>query len=369
MKAWDDDGAMCETCIGEQNCEEWRKELKYWGSCAADKDERVGRIDCYANKEETEHLLKLWDEANGSIAEWRRNAKIIQYDSFNDSCGSCIGKMVMCADCKYWCREIKKNVDLCYCSDCYANKVQTEELLKFHNDRYGTIQERPKKEELNKPLKDQDWFEEQRIGWDRLEASGWIFDEPIHGWASIAIRMRKGEVEASFTICNNLNTKEINTKLLEACISFAETDMKDKRSDAANKGYKHTYGGYTNIVEEALKQIEAMSADEFEALCNRAVDIDTPSSTNTDPGVNTTFNAKSGADCSSCYYNGHMNKGGCMAKLRSEISGLGKDAKAGICSNNGKHKYYCCKDYVDRMLAKHEQVSERYEFPNTDKIY
>jgi hypothetical protein len=130
MKKFNEDRDGCRTCFLLENNEF--------------NDKICNRDDfgwsCYKNAEETEALLKEWDEKNGSAAEWRKNNVFMVNFDIKDPCEGCIG----CGRCDAWKSELKV---LKHCiGNYYANKKQTEALLQWHDKKHGNIQDRLKKE-------------------------------------------------------------------------------------------------------------------------------------------------------------------------------------------------------------------------------
>lgn len=138
MKKFGEDGRACATCMGVENCYQWKREIGA-SNRVCSKRLYTNEVQFYANKEETEALLKEWDDKNGSIIEWRRNnIPMLKFNKDGRTCATCMGKN----DCFEWIEEIGK-IGCGIESKCaYAHKVQTEALLKWYNDRYGLIKPR-----------------------------------------------------------------------------------------------------------------------------------------------------------------------------------------------------------------------------------
>ena len=129
MMRFDEDGMCCESCMGYRECGKWTAEIKRY--C----DKKNARA--YANKSECEAILKYWDDKEGSIEEWRRNdIPMKKRHEQGIGCESCFGWIF----CSKWKKEL--NIGACGLGyKAYANKPQTEALLKWHNDRYGSIEQ------------------------------------------------------------------------------------------------------------------------------------------------------------------------------------------------------------------------------------
>ena len=133
----------CESCMGGPNCgtcEKWLREINREIYSCQDGES-------YTNKTECEALLKYWNDKEGSADEWRMNN--VPMKKWNDDglmCESCMGDVL---DCKPWI----KSIGLKWCGErtkAYANKAQTEALLKWHNDRYGSIEQARRDSEKEK---------------------------------------------------------------------------------------------------------------------------------------------------------------------------------------------------------------------------
>lgn len=99
----------------------------------------------YANRSQCERLLKLWDDANGSVAEWRENDRPMVKYARGTCCTSC-----MWSNHEISCSLACKGMDIQGCSinghRFYVNKNQAEAILKWHDAKFGTIQDRLEKE-------------------------------------------------------------------------------------------------------------------------------------------------------------------------------------------------------------------------------
>lgn len=142
MKKWNEDGMMCSSCYGNKDsCTSYRLQLGL-----INKSKTVcgdNSYKYYSNILEVERLLRLWDDANGSIAEWRKNDRgMLELNDDGLDCDSCMGHDV----CESWVCECggRKWCGIGGYKSYYANKQQTEALLKWHDDRFGKIVEKEK---------------------------------------------------------------------------------------------------------------------------------------------------------------------------------------------------------------------------------
>lgn len=143
MKKINDDSMGCNSCYGYQKgCCDWVRVctgIKNGIDCHNVREYCVGKY--YANNQQCEHLLNLWDDANGSIKRYMSHNKTERIWIDGGKCPSCSG-LGKCAD---WCEEIGLGEDWfhqCKGHKCFCQKPQTESLLKWHDDRYGKIGER-----------------------------------------------------------------------------------------------------------------------------------------------------------------------------------------------------------------------------------
>ena len=149
MKKWNDDGQCCDKCLHfnmELGCGVSLKEglLGFLPGGCSNHGHRF-----YENKKETERLLNLWDDANGSVEEWRDNSKIIKRDQQKNNCGTCVGLMPgLLGNCVEW--QLNAHGERFGCLKngykFYANRIQTEAILEWHDDRFGKIDELKEKE-------------------------------------------------------------------------------------------------------------------------------------------------------------------------------------------------------------------------------
>ena len=144
MKKWNGNCVSCYHYEGSNGCSD--------NICSGTRTNNEGKCSgsgwrFYAKREESERLLKLWDDTNGSVAEWRENDRIAAW-RYKEDCDDCMGHR----KCTTWVKGCGDNTGTCcrgkgWKPHFYANRPQTEALLKWHDDRLGTIQERLAKEE------------------------------------------------------------------------------------------------------------------------------------------------------------------------------------------------------------------------------